>query len=139
MLSILPTKAAFLRSTKRARKRNGADAVDPDNSRVDERAEPKRPGDVLGEYASHESILAVVGTFNNFFFCFKPVDDGYRSKDLIFVDEGCIFGVGKDSRFNKVTLYRLGPGWSGPYQCTHLVTQLLSSDQHLSVLFLYGR
>lgn len=81
------------------------DAVDSNHSGVKPRAYTERAIDILGEYARHQSILAVVRPGQHFFFCFEFVDYHDRAKYLFFVDGRIRLGVGENGWFNVVALH----------------------------------
>lgn len=117
MLSILSTKSTLLCSAEWARKRDGADTIDTNNSRIDERAEAESPADVLGKDTSHETVFTIVSLFDNLLFRLKLVYNSNWSKNLVLVDKRCLVRVGKDGWFDKVALC-----WSSDHDQTPFIS-----------------
>lgn len=104
MLPHLPPEPTLLGASKRARETDGADTVDPYDSRVKGRTQPERAADVLGEDTCHETVFAVVRAASDFLLGIKFVDDHHGPEYLVLVDCRTVFCIRKDCRLDVVTL-----------------------------------
>lgn len=104
MLPHLPPEPTLLGASKWARETDGADTVDPYDSRVKSRTQPERAADVLSEDTCHETVFAIVGAASDFLLGLKFVDNHHRPEYLVLVDCRTVLCVRKDCRLDVVAL-----------------------------------